>query len=157
MAKQRKAFTIEILTPAGPVFKAEVIGAVLPAADGQIGILGGRAPLAATVGAGMLTTDLKDGGRREFLVEGGFAQMSGDLLTVLAESCEAIEQVDPEAAWEELQKARRMPAETDGEYAARDRAVTAARTKFRLVQEYRKQFVTPDEGDADSIADADLD
>ncbi len=157
MAKHRKEFTIEILTPAGPVFKAEVVGAVLPAADGQIGILGGRAPLVATVGAGMLTVEQKDGEPREFLVEGGFAQMAENLLTVLAESCQAIEQVDPEAVWEELQKARRMPAETDGEYAARDRAVAAARTKFRLVQEYRKQFISPDETDVDSAADADLD
>ena len=68
------------------MFQESVSGVVLPAHDGQIGILTGRAPLLVRLGDGKLTATLAKGGERLFHVKGGVAQMKGSKLTVLTES-----------------------------------------------------------------------
>ena len=138
MAKLKKPFRCDILTPAGAVESAEVLSAVFPASDGMVGVLGGRAPLAAHVGTGRLSFQETSGRQREFFIAGGFAQMSDDVLTILAEECTPLEQLDPDATWTEIEEARQMPAETDAQIAERDQALDLARLKFRLVQQRRQ-------------------
>ena len=85
------AFNCDIVTPDREVFQDSVSGVVLPAHDGQIGILTGRAPLLVRLGDGKLTATLAKGGERTFHVKGGVAQMKGDRLTVLTESAGDVE------------------------------------------------------------------
>ena len=79
-------FDCDIVTPDREVFQQSVSGVVLPAHDGQIGILTGRAPLLVRLGDGKLTATLAKGGEQSFHVKGGVAQMKGSKLTVLTES-----------------------------------------------------------------------
>lgn len=157
MPDAKRTFSCEILTPGGPVCSVWAAGMTLPASDGQFGILPGRAPLAAEVGSGLLVIEQADGKRLEFYVRGGFARMAGDVATVLAEQCVSLADLDPEAVWEELQDARRLPAQTEAEFEARDRAVDLAREKFRILQAYRKRFMSEQEGHPDHASDADWD
>lgn len=60
-----------------------VTQAILPAHDGQIGILTSRAPLLVKLGLGKLQIDLAGGKRQTYLVDGGIAQMKDNKLTVL--------------------------------------------------------------------------
>ena len=81
------AFDCDIVTPDREVFQDSVSGVVLPAHDGQVGILTGRAPLLVRLGSGTLKATLaRGGGDRTFSVRGGVAQMKGNRLTVLTES-----------------------------------------------------------------------
>lgn len=74
-----------VLTPVGPVFEGDAVSVVLPAVDGQVGILAGRAPLIAMLNKGLLVIEQPDDVRRGLRVEGGFAEMRDNRLTVLAE------------------------------------------------------------------------
>lgn len=80
------AFHCDIVTPDREVFNQSVTGAILPAHDGMIGILTGRAPLLVRLGQGTLTAHAATGGDRVFQIKGGVAQMKDNHLTVLTES-----------------------------------------------------------------------
>lgn len=84
------AFQCDIVTPDQEVFKESVTSVVLPAHDGYMGILTGRAPILLRLGAGMLTATLAAGGTRAFQVRRGVAHMRNNNLTVLAESAEPV-------------------------------------------------------------------
>ena len=78
------AFHCDIVTPDREVFQESVTGVILPAHDGQVGILTGRAPMLVKLGSGTLTAHTT-GGDRTFNISGGVAQMKDNKLTVLTE------------------------------------------------------------------------
>jgi F-type H+-transporting ATPase subunit epsilon len=83
-------FQCDIVTPDEEVFKESVSSVVLPAHDGYMGILTGRAPVLLRLGAGVLTATLASGGTRTFNVRRGVAHMRNNALTVLAETAEPV-------------------------------------------------------------------
>ena len=87
---KRVAFQCDIVTPDEEVFKETVTSVVLPAHDGYMGILTGRAPILLRLGAGLLTATLASGGSRAFQVRRGVAHMRNNALTVLAETAEPV-------------------------------------------------------------------
>lgn len=56
----------------------------IPVIDGQLGVLPGRQPLLAELSAGkvIVTTDQ---GEQSFTVEGGFASVDSDFVTIVAD------------------------------------------------------------------------
>ena len=143
MARYRKPFPLEVLTPEGRLRAAEVVSVVFPASDGLVGVLGGHGPLLTLMGAGPLTIEELQGRTHEYYVAGGFAHVRDGALTILAEECAALEDIDREAAWQEIEQARALPAETDEELARREQRLTVARTKFSVVQKYLKRTRRP--------------
>ncbi|MFW6062171.1 MAG: ATP synthase F1 subunit epsilon [Planctomycetota bacterium] len=133
----RRRFYCEILTPSGEVSKAETTHVRFPASDGQMGIMGGHAPLVARMGAGLVQIDVPDEQPLQYFISGGFAQMHESTLTLLAEECTPLEEMTPEQAWEDLAEARDLPRETPEQEAYREQAIEAARIKFRIVQKVR--------------------
>lgn len=127
-----RPFRCELLTSEREVAVLRAVSVVLPTADGLLGVLGGHSPLAMTLGAGPLTIEESGGGRREYFLAGGFAQVADDVLTILAEQCITPDQIDLEAAWSQIDNARKMPAGSDQEYAARSEAVASAQMMFRI-------------------------
>ena len=139
MVSYRKVFRCEVLTPDGRALARELAGAVFPAPDGLVGVLGGRGPLVMLLGSGPLTVRDPDGTRSRYFVAGGFARFRDDVLTLMAAECIPIAEIDPEAAWEEIQQAQSMPDETPEQLARREEALATARSKFGLAQKYRKE------------------
>ena len=93
------AFQCSVATPEGMVFDQSVNGAIVPAHDGQVGILTGRAPVLMKLGAGELTLQAATGGRDvKLFVAGGVAQMKDDVLTILTDEAVATDKLDVEAA-----------------------------------------------------------
>jgi len=129
------AFGYEILTPQGRMESGETPSVMLPAADGWIGILARRAPLVALMGAGRMTIRRPEGGSNEYYVAGGFANVREGELTVLAEECIPAGALSPEAATQELSRARALPTETEADWQRRERAMAIAKAKLRLAQE----------------------
>ena len=134
MVDYRKQFQCDVLTPEKRLCSVSTVSVVFPSSDGQVGILGGRAPMVARVGAGPLTVFLPDESRECYYIAGGFAQMREDRLTILAEECIPVEQLDGEKAWDEIRKAKAREATTRDEIAERSEAIRVARVKFRLSQ-----------------------
>ena len=140
MPSRLRPFNYEALTPSGLMCSGEAVGAVFPASDGMVGVLGGMAPLAALLGAGELTITSADQQQQHLYVEGGFAQVRDDVFTVLAGQCIPMDQLDPQDVHAELNAARAMPSDTPAAEAARELAIEAKRIKFRVVQHYRRSL-----------------
>jgi len=145
MVDYRKQFHCEVLTPEKGLCSLNTVSVVFPSSDGQVGILGGRAPMVARVGAGPLTVFLPDESRECYYIAGGFAQMREDRLTILAEECIPVEQLDREKAWDEIQKAKARQATTRDEIGERSEAIRIGRVKFRLSQgDFESERSEPD-------------
>lgn len=80
----------ELVTPERLVMSDDVYMVVVPGTEGQSGILAGHAPYMTTLRDGELAVYRTAGGEPERIpVTGGFAEVSENGLTVLAESAGA--------------------------------------------------------------------
>ena len=80
-----KAFHCSLVTPEHAVLDADVTYADVPAHDGQMGFMANHSPTLVQLGKGRLTLTLADHSRRSYQLEGGFAQMNANRLTLLSE------------------------------------------------------------------------
>lgn len=79
----------ELVTPEKRLRSEDVYEVVVPGTEGDFGVLAGHAPLMATVRDGELTVYSAPGSvTARIRVEGGFAEVTEDGLTVLAEKAE---------------------------------------------------------------------
>ncbi|HRK32159.1 MAG TPA: ATP synthase F1 subunit epsilon [Tepidisphaeraceae bacterium] len=122
------SFTCVIVTPEQQLLDEKATQAIVPAHDGEIGILTDRAPLLVKIGAGRLRVDLAGGKTVAYYVDGGVAQMKDNKLTVLTDHAVAVADLKAEDARAELAAATAKPL-TD---PTRATAVERARAKQRL-------------------------
>ncbi len=102
-----KSFKCEILLGQPPLVEVQATSAVFPAQDGLVGILPGRAPLAAALGEGPLVIQQADGAQRRYRISGGVAYMNHNVLTILAEKEIKAESSKPKAEIEEREAAQK--------------------------------------------------
>ena len=98
------ALTLEIVTPEARVYSDTIDTVVIPTVDGEIGILPGHIPLLTQVEHGELRVT-KGSAVLLLAVGGGFAQISGDKISVLAEHAITEEKIDEKAAEQAMQRA----------------------------------------------------
>jgi F-type H+-transporting ATPase subunit epsilon len=84
---------LELVSPEKLVFSGEVEQVDVPGAEGDFGVLAGHAPMVTTLRPGILTVH-SAGGAQRIVVLGGFAEVSAQGLTVLADTADAIEACD---------------------------------------------------------------
>jgi F-type H+-transporting ATPase subunit epsilon len=126
-------FHCSVITPERAVLETDATFVAFPAHDGEVGILPGRAPLLYKMGTGELRVESPEG-NHAFFVDGGFAQMVENRLTLLTEQAKAVAEIDRAAAEHALAEARQMPMVTDAEFAARQRAIRSAEKQIRLAE-----------------------
>lgn len=96
--------TLEIVTPEARVYSQSVDTVVIPTVEGEIGVLPGHIPLLTQLGAGELRAT--KGGTTELLVVGGgFAQVSGEKVSILADRAIAEEKIDEHAVEAAMKRA----------------------------------------------------
>ncbi len=135
-----KTFQFRLITPQGKLLDTgSATYASLPAHDGLMGVLPGRAPMVVKLGIGELKVDFEgekgaQGGSRSYAIEEGFAQMVANRLTILSSRAYAAETLTESDANAELAEAeaRRTATPADAEKVRRDRA--RARAKVRLAR-----------------------
>jgi F-type H+-transporting ATPase subunit epsilon len=86
-----------VVTPERAVLDEVAERIVVPAHDGEIGILPRHARLLAKLGVGVLRVTT-DGKTREMFVEGGFVQVVANRVTVLTDFASEVKDVDLPAA-----------------------------------------------------------
>ena len=102
--------TLEIVTPEAKVYSDTIDTVVIPTVEGEIGILPGHIPLLTQVADGELR--VQKGNETQYLaVSGGFAQIEGDSVRVLAENAISEEKIDPSAVEEAMKRAEKEIAE----------------------------------------------
>ena len=124
-------FLCSVITPEQAVLEANATFVAFPAHDGEVGILRDRAPLLFKMGIGVLRVETPEGNHR-FFVDGGFAQMVDNRLTLLTEQAKRPEEIDRAAAERALTEARALPMVSDAEFAARQKAVQRAQVQIKL-------------------------
>ena len=98
--------TLEIVTPDARVYSDTIDTVVIPTVEGEVGILPGHIPLLTQVEHGELR--VTKGTETVLLaVSGGFAEIEGDRVHVLAENAITEEKIDEKAVEEALKRAER--------------------------------------------------
>ena len=108
----------ELVSPAKLLVSEPVEMVVIPGAEGDIGVLPGHSPLIATVRPGVI--DIHEGGkvRDRIFVGGGFAEVSPNRCTVLAEEATPIDEINLATAEARLTEAREKADVADNVGAA---------------------------------------
>ncbi len=96
--------TLEIVTPEAKVYSDTIDSVVVPTVEGEIGVLPGHIPLLTQVEHGELR--VTKGAQTQLLaVSGGFAQIEGDRVRVLAEYAINEEKIDENAVEAAMKRA----------------------------------------------------
>jgi F-type H+-transporting ATPase subunit epsilon len=75
---------LSVISPEAAVFEGETDSVVAPGHDGEFGILSDHAPMMTLLGKGTLRVGT-GGATKSFSVEGGFLQVSGNVVRVVTE------------------------------------------------------------------------
>jgi F-type H+-transporting ATPase subunit epsilon len=96
----------ELVSPERLVVSRAVEMVVVPGSEGDFGVLPGHAPVIAKVRPGVIA--VFDGGqvKERIFVTGGFAEVTGERCTVLAEQAMPVGEIDRATAETELKNAR---------------------------------------------------
>ena len=126
-----KSLQVVVVTPERTVVDDRADFVALPLFDGELGVLPGRAPLIGRLGYGELRTKQGDTVQR-YYVDGGFAQVRDNLVTVLTSRALKTEAIEPDAARAELKQAQEKLAHGDQEFAEKQKAVARGRAMLRV-------------------------
>jgi F-type H+-transporting ATPase subunit epsilon len=134
-----KTFRCSIVTPVASIFEGDLVYASIPAWDGQMGMMPGESPLLTKLGTGSLRLDFPppDSGSRWFLIDGGFAQVQGDNLTLLTEGAIPAEKLSLQDAEAELAEANARVTKEGEDRAKVERDQQRALAKIALAKSAR--------------------
>jgi F-type H+-transporting ATPase subunit epsilon len=127
----------QLVMPEREVLATEADMVVVPGSEGDFGVLHGHAPLISTVRPGVLEVFQGSKAERRFLVVGGFAEVTPERCTVLADEVMPFEEVTAEQLAERERAAERELADaaTEAEKAAAQKDLAVARD-LRRAQAY---------------------
>lgn len=103
-----------LVSPAREVFSGEVDHVIAPGTEGDFGVLPKHAPFMSTLKNGVVRVLEGDAVSMRVFVRGGFADVTPDGLTILAEEAVNLADVDSNDVLERLEQAR-STAESDPE------------------------------------------
>ncbi len=96
---------LEVISAERQVYSDEVEMVVAPGAEGQLGILPRHAPLMTVLQPGEVLIR-KDGEETYLALTGGFMEVMGNRVTILADACERSEEIDEERAQQAVARAQ---------------------------------------------------
>jgi F-type H+-transporting ATPase subunit epsilon len=104
-----KALLLEVVTPDRLVLSTEADVVVCPGVEGQFGVLVGHIPFLSALEIGEMY--YRKGGQTEYLaVSGGFAEVTGAKVTIVAEAAEKGREIDVERAMRAKERAEKRLA-----------------------------------------------
>ena len=107
------SLTLRVLAPDQSVFDGSADEVILPSTTGQLGILPGHVSLLTALDFGVLR--VREGnGWKAIALQGGFAEVDADEVTVLVNAAELGSSINAEAASQELDAATKAVAGFEG-------------------------------------------
>jgi F-type H+-transporting ATPase subunit epsilon len=122
-------FMFELVTPERMALSQDASQVVVPGLEGDFTVLPGHAPVISALRPGIVDVVLPDARRTRVFVKGGFAEVDGEHLTVLAERALDVEAMDAATIAAEL-----AVAEADLAAAGDDAARLAANSALALLK-----------------------
>ena len=116
---------LEIVSAERVVYSEDVDILVAPGIDGELGILPRHAPLLTVLRPGEIRV-VKDGQESYIAVSGGFMEVLGNKVTILADAAEYAEEIDIERTELALKRAQER-VESSGSDADLERAMASIR------------------------------
>ena len=96
---------LQLVSPERVLVDQDVDEVQIPGLDGYLGILPGHAPLLSELKAGGVLSYKSAGAEKVLAVFGGFVEVQPDRVRILADAAERKEEINVEAARQELSKA----------------------------------------------------
>ena len=128
-----KQLLLEVVTPDRLVLSTEADVVVCPGVEGQFGVLVGHIPFLSALDIGEMY--YRKGGQTEYLaVSGGFAEVTGEKVTIVAESAEKGREIDVERAKRAQERAEKRLAAAKTENIDWARAEAAMRRSLMRVK-----------------------
>jgi F-type H+-transporting ATPase subunit epsilon len=128
-----KQLLLEVVTPDRLVLTTEADVVVCPGVEGQFGVLVGHIPFLSALEIGEMY--YRKGGQTEYLaVSGGFAEVTGEKVTIVAESAEKGREIDVERAKRAQERAEKRLAAAKTEEIDWARAEAAMRRSLMRVR-----------------------
>ena len=114
------SLTLRVLAPDQSVFDGNADEVILPSTTGQLGILPGHVSLLTALDFGVLR--VREGnGWKSIALQGGFAEVDADEVTVLVNAAELGSSINADAATKELEAATAALAKFEGQPASTEK------------------------------------
>ncbi|UCC31838.1 MAG: ATP synthase F1 subunit epsilon [Phycisphaerales bacterium] len=126
-------FQCSIITPERKVLECDANFVAFPAHDGEMGVLNRRAPIVCKLGIGVLRVEGPAENHTMF-VDGGFAQVVENRLTILTQQAREADDLEAAAAGQALIEARAMKITDDASFTARTDAIQRAQIQLKLAK-----------------------
>ena len=133
---------LEIVTAEQVIYSEDVNSVLAPGTDGELGILPNHSPLLTTLKPGGIRVD-KDGDEIYMAVSGGFMEVLGNKVTILADTAERLEDIDSERAEQALTRAQDLLNNTSSSDIDLQRALSSMRKSQARLKVARKKRRSP--------------
>jgi F-type H+-transporting ATPase subunit epsilon len=129
---------LDIVTPHGPVYGAEVDEVMASGSEGDFGVLPGHADFVTTLKIGMLQA--KAGGQNLiFFVNTGYAEVGAEKVLVMADSSEKAESIDVERAKAAKERAEeRLRKQENVDFTRAQAALERAVVRIQIAEKKRQ-------------------
>ncbi len=133
------SLAVDIMSPERLVMQFQADSVVVPAAEGELGILPQHAPLLAQLEPGEIR--LRRGDQVEFFaISGGFVEVVNNRVSIFAETAEMAQEIDLERARQAADRAKAeiKAAKTDVDLAQAESALRRALARLRVTEGLRR-------------------
>jgi F-type H+-transporting ATPase subunit epsilon len=132
------AVALFVVTALAVVFSEDVVSLVAPAENGYLGVLAGHAPLLCSLKPGEIKIR-RESGELLYATSGGFMEVTPKKTSILSESTEAPEAIDPARASKARQRAKERLAtfNKDVDRSRAEAAAARAENRIRVAQKKR--------------------
>lgn len=127
-----REFHLSVVAPDKSVVEQPATSVVAPGTEGYFGVLAGHVPLVAALKPGLLEYADPIGTRHFVYIGGGFAEVTADKVTVLADEAEPAAAIDLADAEQRLETARRALRGESTELSPEDAVVEVERAMNRI-------------------------
>ncbi len=129
---------LQIITAEREVFSGEVDALVAPGVAGQLGILPNHAPLMTVLEPGELL--VRSGGDDSYLaLSGGYLEVLGNQVIVLADAAEDVDEIDEARAQEALARAQERITSRESDIELEQAVASLRRAQVRVTVARRRR------------------
>ena len=129
-------FQLEIVTPEKTVYSGEIESLRAPGSEGEFGVLARHRAMLAALGVGRIQFKETGAEDRQVATSGGFAEVHGSGVTILAETAEFGEEIDlarAEAARDRARERLGRRRDVDVDEARAEIALLRAVNRLRML------------------------
>lgn len=127
-----KDFSLSIVAPDRSVVEDQAVSVIAPGVMGYFGVMAGHIPMVAALSAGIVEYVDSKNQRHHVAVGGGFAEVSGSRLTILADSAALATEINIKDEEDRLEKARRALRGEESEMTSADATQEIERAMARI-------------------------